>query len=100
MSNGLVSDLDRHFVGPDLGPNCLQRLSVEDKSMIMVIRPGNSQNACRKSTFFKKIFQEYYQSVKQFGSRSGPKFFQSWPEVIKNFMLSSTEQKISTAHKN
>ena len=24
MSNGLDPDLDRHFVGPDLGPNCLQ----------------------------------------------------------------------------
>ena len=22
----------KHFVGPDLGPNCLQRLSADDKS--------------------------------------------------------------------
>ena len=27
MSNGLDSDQDRHFVGPDLGLNCLQRFS-------------------------------------------------------------------------
>ena len=27
MSNGLDADQDRHFVGPDLGPNCLQWLS-------------------------------------------------------------------------
>ena len=25
VSKGLDPDQDRHFVGPDLGPNCLQR---------------------------------------------------------------------------
>ena len=30
MSNGLDSDQDRHSIGPDLGPNCLQRLSTDD----------------------------------------------------------------------
>ena len=30
MSNSLDSDQDRHFVGPDLSPNCLQRLLAED----------------------------------------------------------------------
>ena len=29
---GLDPDQDRHSVGHDLGPNCLQRLSAEDKS--------------------------------------------------------------------
>ena len=33
MSNSLDLDQDRHFVGPDLGPNCLQRLSADDKSL-------------------------------------------------------------------
>ena len=32
VSNGLDPDQDRHFVGPDLGPNYLQRLSADDKS--------------------------------------------------------------------
>ena len=32
MSNGLDPDQDRHSVGPDLGPNCLQRISADDKS--------------------------------------------------------------------
>ena len=32
MSNGLDPDQDRQNVGPDLGPNCLQRLSSDDKS--------------------------------------------------------------------
>ena len=30
MSNGLDQDQDRRYVGPDLGPNCLQRLSADD----------------------------------------------------------------------
>ena len=34
MSNGLDPDLARHSVGPDLDPNCLQRLSAEDKSRL------------------------------------------------------------------
>ena len=32
VSNPLDPDQDLHFVGPDLGPNCLQRLSTDDKS--------------------------------------------------------------------
>ena len=31
VSNGLDPDQDRHSVGPDLGPNCLQRSSADDK---------------------------------------------------------------------
>ena len=30
MSNSLNPDQARHFVGPDLGPNGLQRLSADD----------------------------------------------------------------------
>ena len=28
VSKGFESDQDRHSVGPDLGPNCLQRVSL------------------------------------------------------------------------
>ena len=31
-SNSLDPDHAQHFVGPDLGPNCLQRLSADDIS--------------------------------------------------------------------
>ena len=31
-SNGSNQDQDRCSIGPDLGPNCLQRLSADDKS--------------------------------------------------------------------
>ena len=32
MSNSLDPAQARHFVGPDLGPNCLQRLTADNKS--------------------------------------------------------------------
>ena len=32
-----------------------------------------------KINFFKNFFQEYHQSIKQFGSRSGLTFCQAWP---------------------
>ena len=32
VSNGLDPDQHRHSVGPDLDPNCLQRLSADDTS--------------------------------------------------------------------
>ena len=32
VSNSLDQDQARHFVGPDLGPNCLQRLAGDDPS--------------------------------------------------------------------
>ena len=32
VSNNLDPDQDRHFVGHDLGPNCLQSLSADDES--------------------------------------------------------------------
>ena len=31
-TNGLDPDQDRHFVSPDLDPNCLQMLSMDDIS--------------------------------------------------------------------
>ena len=31
MSNNLDPDQARHFVGPDLGPNCLQLISADNK---------------------------------------------------------------------
>ena len=33
VSNSLNTNQAQHFVGPDLGPNCLQRLSVDNKSL-------------------------------------------------------------------
>ena len=32
VANSLGPDQDQHFAGPDLGLNCLQRLSVDNKS--------------------------------------------------------------------
>ena len=44
MSNGLDPDQAQHFVGPDLGPNYLQRLSADNISRqivkVMFFRKG------------------------------------------------------------
>ena len=32
VSNGFEPDQDQQNIGPDLGPNCLQRLCADDKS--------------------------------------------------------------------
>ena len=42
VSNSLGPDQDRHFVGPDLEPNCLQRLSEDDQSRRYSKERGNS----------------------------------------------------------
>ena len=34
MSNSLDTDQDRQNVGPDLGPNCLQRLLADNKKKV------------------------------------------------------------------
>ena len=44
MSNSLDPDQARDFVTPDLGPNCLQRLSAEDTSRQRVIERSNSMH--------------------------------------------------------
>ena len=36
MSKSLGTDQARHFVGPDLGPNCLQRLSADNTGRLRV----------------------------------------------------------------
>ena len=35
--NSLDLDQAQRFVGPDLGPNCLQKLSAEDKELIILL---------------------------------------------------------------
>ena len=42
MSNGLEPDQDLHSVSPDLGSNCLQRLSAADKSPLARKEIGHS----------------------------------------------------------
>ena len=34
MSNSLEPDQELRYIGPDVGPNCLQRLSATDKSRL------------------------------------------------------------------
>ena len=35
VSNSLDTDQDRHFVSPDLGSSCLQRLSADDINLLL-----------------------------------------------------------------
>ena len=42
MSNSLDPDQARRFVGPDLGPNCLPRLSADDTGR-QVAQPKEAQ---------------------------------------------------------
>ena len=40
MSNSLDPDQARRFVGPDLGPYCLLRLSIDDTGRLRVNKTG------------------------------------------------------------
>ena len=42
MSNILDPDQAQHFIGPDPGPNCLQRLSADDTGRLRVNGDGES----------------------------------------------------------
>ena len=55
MSKNLDPDQARHFVGPDLGPNCLQRLQAGKE--INNTTPINSQwLQCLKKEHFRDAF--------------------------------------------
>ena len=56
MSNSFDQDQDRHNVGPDLGPNCLQRLSAEDQSCPSMER-GNKNYATEMGFSCFDIFE-------------------------------------------
>ena len=43
VSNSLDPDQARHFVGPDLGPNCLQRLSAYKFKVSLVGKELNTK---------------------------------------------------------
>ena len=52
MSDGLYSDQARRSVGPDLGPNCLQKFSADDIVGKELIRSHlhNTASECRKES--------------------------------------------------
>ena len=52
MSISLDPDQAGHFVGPDLGPNCLQRLSVGDTSRQRVEQNQIQQQQITLSWFY------------------------------------------------
>ena len=58
MSNSLDQDQDQHSVGPDLGPNCLQRKSADDKS-----RPAGKELNMIVGTFVNGFDCEHYNTT-------------------------------------
>ena len=56
VSNSLDLDQARHFVGSDLGPNCFQSLSADNKSRLRVKSPAATVADNLSKTFF--IFQD------------------------------------------
>ena len=60
MSNSLDPDQAHCFVGPDLGPNCLQKLSVDDTSRQNSLVASNEKSLSADNL------------CKQFGPSSGP----------------------------
>ena len=55
LSNSLDPDQDRQNVGPDLGPNCLQRLSADDRSPILQGKSYRKENLYHYPTELKYI---------------------------------------------
>ena len=55
LSNSLDPDQDRHFVGPDLGPYCLQRLSADDRSRHLQRKSYRKENLHHYQTELKYI---------------------------------------------
>ena len=70
-------DQARHFVGPDLGANCFQRLSADDKTVVgkALIRPGSILKSMRK-TFVVATITVFFQDPSMRGSRN---FFHGGP---------------------
>ena len=68
MSNSLDPDQARHFVEPDLGPNCLQKLSATMDNY-EILNTSISYLECRKSinTILKCMsilfFQEFHYNI-------------------------------------
>ena len=74
MSNSLDPDQAKHFVRPDLGPNCLQRLSA-------AILVGKAKYACRAIQCEKK---PYFQS-------------ESVPSIILSVYMDESFKKIQNS---
>ena len=73
VSNGLDPDQDRHFVSPDLDPNCLQRLS----TCWEIFRAFVVDICFFQNKHFQKIFPEHYPCVKKLGCKFGSKLTKS-----------------------
>ena len=67
MSNSLDPDQDRHYVGPDLGPNCLQSLSATTKVT------ASREKVNEKNNFSTINFKTRLEIFKKFSSENAGK---------------------------
>ena len=61
MPNSLDLDQALHYVGPDLGPNCLQKLSADMFKLFLTYYSGDLFS-CRLLIFFKH-FQKFLSGI-------------------------------------
>ena len=59
VSNSLDPDQTPHFVGPDLGPNCLQRLSAGRSRINLFLFPANAEQIDAAKEVIKKLQISY-----------------------------------------
>ena len=62
VSNSFDQDQDRHSVGPDLGPNCLKRLSADTKGSQLARKELNMDvqlSSCTRGLKFGLGFHQY-----------------------------------------
>ena len=63
VSNSVDPDQDRHSVGPDLGPNCLQRLSRKLPLARLELNCRLNHSALRKKFLRIQMYEILYQIV-------------------------------------
>ena len=87
MSKSLDPDKDRHCVGPDLGPNCLQSLSADNKSRVgkeRVMQSWSKNNIYLSSILSHDEFQNSQTSTTDttFRTHSSFLFHRHWNKKI------------------
>ena len=63
MSNSLGPDQARHFVGPNLGPNCLQKMSADDTSRQRLKRSKRVSDCIASGTVYRESLIAFTENI-------------------------------------
>ena len=100
MANSLDPDQARHFVGPDLDPNCLQRLSADDTSRQRV-KPtctGPHSAVCNVSDC--RYLSDYRSRGREFNPAWSNTFVEIDHEIISTaILLPSSDSRVVVSYK-